>query len=322
MRLLLAALVAIPCLAADWNPRAAADYLDARQKEWAAWPTANLAGGGKCVSCHTNMTYLVARPALRRLLNESAPTAYETGLLDSLRARVAKRAPADLYPKSKEPVQTGLAAVEAVFAALFLGTPEAFDRLWALQTPSGAWPWPSLDLDPWEMPESAYFGASVAALAVKTGPAAQRARPEAARLHQYLTREFAAQPLHHRLMALWAGAAPHDGRQSTLDELWRKQSADGGWTLEALGPWVQHEKAPPVAGSNAYATAFTSAALQRAGVSDPRLQRALDWLKSHQDPKGYWDAVSMNKSYPADSMMAGFMRDAATAYAALALAAR
>ncbi|MCD6032867.1 MAG: putative squalene-hopene cyclase, partial [Thermomicrobiales bacterium] len=146
MRLLLAALVAVPCFAADWNPRAAADYLDAREKEWFAWPASNLAGGGKCVSCHTGLTYLVARPALRRLLNEPAPTEHETGLLDSLRARVSKSAPIDLYPKSKEPTQTGLAAVEAIFAALFLGTPDTFDRMWALQTQSGAWPWPALDL--------------------------------------------------------------------------------------------------------------------------------------------------------------------------------
>jgi len=62
--------------------------------------------------------------------------------------------------------------------------------MWAFQTPAGAWPWASLDLDPWEMPESAYFGASVAALALKSGPAAQRARPEAARLQQYLARDF------------------------------------------------------------------------------------------------------------------------------------
>ena len=230
------------------------------------------------------------------------------------------RAPIDLYPKSKEPVQAELAAVEAVFAALFLGTPDAFDRMWALQTPSGAWPWASLDLDPWEMPESAYFGASVAALAVKSGPAAQRARPEAARLQQYLAREFAGQPLHNRLMALWAGAAPAAGRKSTLEELWRKQAADGGWPLEALGPFARHEKAPPTSGTSAYATAFAAVALQKAGVSDARLKRALDWLASHQDPKGYWDAVSMNKTYPAESMMTGFMRDAATAWAALALA--
>ena len=159
-----------------------------------------------------------------------------------------------------------------------------------------------------------------AALAVKSGPAAHRGRPEAVRLQQYLDREFAAQPLHNRLMALWTGAVPEAARKSTLDDLWRKQSSDGSWTLDALGPWSKHEKAPPSTGASAYATAFTAAALRAAGVSGPRLALALEWLKSHQDPKGYWDAVSMNKPYAPDSMMSGFMRDAATAYAALALA--
>ena len=30
--------------------------------------------GGTCFSCHTNMTYLLARPVLRAALGESAPT--------------------------------------------------------------------------------------------------------------------------------------------------------------------------------------------------------------------------------------------------------
>ena len=123
-------------------------------------------------------------------------------------------------------------------------------------------------------------------------------------------------------MAVWAGAVPEAVRQSTVDAAWQKQSADGSWTLDALGPFGKHEKAPPATGSSAYATAFTAATLRAAGVSDPRLSRALDWLKSHQDPKGYWDAVSMNKPYPEGSMMFSFMRDAATAYAVLALLPR
>jgi squalene-hopene/tetraprenyl-beta-curcumene cyclase len=319
MRFVLAALLALPALAADWNPRAAADYLDARQKEWLAWPVSNLADGKKCVSCHTGLTYLLARPALRRALNETAPTEYETALLDTLRSRVSKRASSDLYPKAKEPHQSEQAAVESIFAAWFVASPEALDRMWALQTPKGAWAWADFDLDPWETPESAYFGATLASFAVKSGPPEHRARPEAARLKQYLEAGFAAQPIHNRLMAVWAGAAPEGARKATVDELWRKQSADGSWTLDALGPWSKHEKAPAAAGASAYATAFTAAALRAAGVSDPRLTRALDWLKSHQDPKGYWDAASMNKPYPADSMMSAFMRDAATAYAALAL---
>lgn len=321
MRFAALALLAFPALAADWNARAAADYLDARQKEWQAWTVADLGdGGGKCLSCHTGMTYLLARPALRRVLNESNPTQYETALVETLRVRLPKRAALDLYPKAKEPHLSEEAAVEAIFAALFLNTSDALDRMWTFQTSSGAWAWNQFDLDPWETPESTYYGAVLASMAVKSGPAAHRARPEAARLKQYLDREYAAQPLHNRLMALWAGALPGSGRKATLDELWRKQSADGGWTLDTLGPWAKHEKAPPAApGSSAYATAYTAAALRAAGVSDPRLNRALNWLKSHQDPKGYWDAVSMNKPFPAGSMMSGFMRDAATAYAALAL---
>ena len=66
-------------LSADWNPEAAAQYLDGRQKEWFSWKPA-MSADGPCVSCHTGMTYLLARPALRRRLKESQPTMYEVGL--------------------------------------------------------------------------------------------------------------------------------------------------------------------------------------------------------------------------------------------------
>ncbi len=322
MRMLLL-LVALPVFAADWSPRAAADYLDGRQKEWFAWPAAN-ANATPCVSCHTGATYLLARPALRRLLGEAEPTTYETGLLDSLRSRLPKRTPIELFPKATEPHLSEAAGVEAIFAAWFLRTPEAYDRMWSLQTSGGAWAWNSFDLNPWEQPESAYFGAAIAALATQSGPAEYRGRPEAARLMAYLKRGFDGQPLQNRLMAVWASAVPDSARKATFDDLWKQQSADGGWPLDALGPWKKQPKAAPSTGSSAYATAVATALLEKAGASanDPRLARALDWLKSHQDPKGYWDATSMNKVYTADSMPAWFMRDAATAYAVLALAGR
>ena len=92
--------------------------------------------------------------------------------------------------------------------------------------------------------------------------------------------------------------------------------------MESLGPWKKHEAAPPSSGSNAYTTAFAAFVLEQAGAmpSDPNLRRALDWLAAHQDPQsGSWPALSMNKVYAPDSMPANFMRDAATAYAVLAL---
>jgi len=68
--------------------------------------------------------------------------------------------------------------------------------------------------------------------------------------------------------------------------------------------------------------ALATLALERAGVrkSDPRMERALSWLKSRQDAEtGAWRANSMNHKYPPDSMMVRFMSDAATGYASLAL---
>ena len=43
----------------------AAQYLDARQQAWFEWKPAIASGRGPCLSCHTGMTYLLARPALR-----------------------------------------------------------------------------------------------------------------------------------------------------------------------------------------------------------------------------------------------------------------
>jgi hypothetical protein len=70
--------------------------------------------------------------------------------------------------------------VEAIFAALFLPAgPRALDRLWDFQLhdgkAKGAWPWLSLALDPWEMPESPFYGAALAAIAAANAPASANA---------------------------------------------------------------------------------------------------------------------------------------------------
>jgi hypothetical protein len=68
---------------------------------------------------------------------------------------------------------------------------------------------------------------------------------------------------------------------------------------------------------------LTAFLLERAEVvpSDPTLRKALAWLRRHQDAEtGSWQAQSMNKRYEPGSMQIEFMRDAATAYAAAALA--
>src|SRR5439155_324319 len=124
-----------------------------------------------------------------------------------------------------------------------------------------------------------------------------RARPavrdRVAAMTAYLKTSFEGQPLHNRLTAVWAStklpeALPAAARQATMDAVWKAQTADGSWTVDSLGPWKAHPAAPASDGSNAYATAYVVVVLEKAGipVSDARLARALDWLKSHQDPKG------------------------------------
>jgi squalene-hopene/tetraprenyl-beta-curcumene cyclase len=214
-------------------------------------------------------------------------------------------------------------------------SPAGIDRLWSLQVrdgeSSGAWEWFSLELDPWEMPESRFYGAALAALAAGYAPSEYRKLPEVrehiAALAGYLHRELPLQPLHNRLILLWAAsrwkeALPDSERKPLIDEIKQKQEADGGWSLNSLGPWKHREGAPLPAGSNSYATGLTAFVLQRAGVapSDSRLKRALEWLEAHQDREsGSWPAESMNKRYKAGSMQAGFMSAAATAFASLAL---
>lgn len=331
---------AVPGFCGDWNPRLAAEYLDSRQKEWFAWPAAN-AGATPCVSCHTSVPYLLVRPALRQALGESSATVYEKGLLDSLKSRVEKKDPKELFPKSSASKAAQAAGVESILAALFLGrewgstAEKAFDRMWALQIRNGkskgAWAWFDLDLDPWEMPESMFYGAAIAAMATSMTPTEYQTRPDIqeniAALRTYLKNEQEAQPLHNRLILLWASAKFRDvlsdgARPVILERVWREQQADGGWTLESLGAWKKHANAPPSSGANSYATGLVAFVLEQAGVAraNPNLARALEWLKSHQDPaRGYWVASSMNKRYEPDSMQIRFMQDAATAYATLAL---
>ena len=336
---------ALPCLCEDWSPRLAAQYLDERQKEWFAWPQA-AAPGGPCVSCHTGVTYLLARPSLRRALGESDPTPYEKGLMAALRARVDKDFK-EIAPKDKDPLTSPKFAVESVLSALFLSfddsrgtalsaeTKRAFERLWTVQIregkSKGAWAWFNYDLDPWETSDSAFYGAALAAVAAGTASTDYRNAPEVRErvsgLTGYLQREQQSQPLHNRLALLWAAsklpdALPQSMRQPIIDEVLEKQQADGGWAIESLGPWKPHPKAVVSKGSNSYATGYIAFMLRKAGIapSHPRMEAALAWLRSHQDRQaGNWPAESLNKVYEPGSIPSRFMQDAATAFASLAL---
>src|SRR2546425_756893 len=74
--------------AGDWNPKAAAAYLDSRQTWWQTWPSAQRDHETFCISCHTALPYALARSALRAPLHETGVTEPERKLVENVSKRV------------------------------------------------------------------------------------------------------------------------------------------------------------------------------------------------------------------------------------------
>lgn len=335
---------------ATWDARAAAAYLDARQTWWQAWPNAARDHETSCVSCHTALPYALARPALRSMLGEADTPAPERRLVENVMKRVRLWKDVEpFYPDQTNglPKSSESRGTEAILNALIVAAQDArhgaasdegraaFDNLWALQFKrgdlAGAWAWLNFHLDPWESGDAAYFGATLAAIAVGTEPGDYAANPDIQNrlkpLRAYLAKGAPTQTLFNRVMALWAsgrlsGVLGDTARRAIVDAVWSAQQTDGGWSMSSLGTWKHSDATPVDSASDGYATGLITFALQQAGVSsaEPRIAKALAWLVQHQDRvAGNWMATSLNKKRDPASDPGKFMSDAATGYAVLAL---
>jgi squalene-hopene/tetraprenyl-beta-curcumene cyclase len=353
-----------PQSASSWNPKAAAAYLDRRANWWMSWPPASRDHGTFCVSCHTAVPYSLARPALRAALGEQVPTETERKLLDSVVRRV--RLWNDAMPFYSDSNGSGEAlqsrGTESVLNALILASGDtrhgklsadtrvAFDHMWALQEKTGdrkgAWPWLDFGNEPFEANDSAYYGASLAAVAVGMVPGSYRATPNVQNslklLGNYISREVERAPLIHQVVALWASTewpgllAPTE-QKSLVDNVLGQQQSDGGWALSLMGwtwrgsnlrslvnPWFRSNDVPMAGKSDGYATGLIVFVLGQAGVprEDAHLQRGRSWLVRSQRPTdGIWPGYSLVNRRDPSSGTGRFMNDAATAYAVLALTA-
>jgi squalene-hopene/tetraprenyl-beta-curcumene cyclase len=351
---LLAATVAVAARPASegtshgFDAKAAAAYLDARAEAWSVWPNAQRDRGTFCISCHTTLPYALARPELREPLGEKHPSAAESKILNNLLTRAHNwREVEPFYPDQTRgiPKTSESRAIESVMNAVVLSrrdarggrlgdeTRTALDVMWSLQMKTGpnngAWTWLNFNYEPWESPNSPYFGASLAALAVGSAPGGYAASPEIQdrlkALRGYFERQHASVSLLNQLMGLWASGAVGDlltpeQKKSTVDAAFALQHADGGWSTSSLGTYQRVDKTANDTNSDGYATALACLGLEAAGVADPRLARGLEWLRSHQDrATGRWTATSLNKQRDPESEPGKFMSDAATAYAVLAL---
>lgn len=274
------------------------------------------------MSCHSGVSYLLARRAA-----DSPLASEQRKLIAGVRSRVVSAQPIVTLPDPGAEAVLNLLALAIERrdpkAPLDDADRAALAALWKLQIRDGAdrgsWTWVNAELDPMDAANSNYLGTAFAALAL------QSYASETTRLGEirgYLERASVGQPLHHRLAWVAFAGSRGDRESAVLDELWRNQATDGGWSTAALGPWTRPADAPPDRGSNAYATAWAAYTAHAAGVActDRRLSRALDWLAARQQPAGGWVAPSMNKRYPAGSIQSGFTSDAASGYAVAALA--
>jgi squalene-hopene/tetraprenyl-beta-curcumene cyclase len=336
--------------AAGWNPKAAAAYLDARAEWWTTWPNAQRDRGTYCMSCHTTLPYALARPALRGLLNERAPSAAEEKIVGNLLTRARSwRDVEPWYPDQTRgiPKTSESRAIEAVMNAAVLSrrdaltgklsddTRTAFSVMWNLQMKTGpeagAWTWLNFKMEPWESPNSPYFGAAIAAIAIGSAPEGYATSPDIAdrvkALQGYFQRQHAGVSLLNQLMALWAshrmpGLLTTEQRKNTIDAALALQQPDGGWNTASIGSYTRSDSTKTDIRTDGFATALATLALQSAGLpaTDSRVARGLDWLRKNQDPEsGRWTAVSPNKERDPKTEPSKFMSDAATAYAVLSL---
>ena len=364
-------IAAIAALAACWACRAVADdpddtarvrraisYLDARQDDWSRFAAAQRGKGADrkaCVSCHTGISYALARPTLRPFDGKSDSAVPEQRMIAAVGLRVEHWAELDspryrlMYDgNARKKVESR--GTEAVLNALILArddatrgssapgaaTRAALKHLWATQategTGAGSWDWLNFGLEPWEADGSRVFGATLAALAVGSAPGYldhpldDEAKRGIGSLRDYLCRRFPDESLYNRLWILEAsqkftGLLSARQRRDVVDELSTLQRDDGGWALATLGNFKRVDDTPQARDSDGYATGLVLHVLVRAGPPSarPEVAKGLAWLRSHQQADGSWPGRSMNKDRDPSTFVGKLMSDAATAIAALAL---
>ena len=306
--------ISIPAATADepfrekLSLKAAQDYLEQGTLAWAR--------ERKCVACHTTGTYMQMRPALSPVLGKPSEAMREFFVeeLEESRELGIEKLQAGIRPTQVAYIAHGLAAWDAhVSGELTDETHSALSLMLRLQSEDGSWGntdcWPPFE-------SSSYQGATVAALALATAPEFldqinEQQAEVVEKLKHYLKTKG---PPHDyaRTLLLWAGTQmpglmTQQQQQQTIEMLWRHQRSDGGWSIRTFSSpedWGGGNRAEKLRSesefenpeSDGHQTGLVVFVCREAGVpaADPRIQRAVAWLKTNQRQSGRWWTRSLN----------------------------
>lgn len=286
-------------------------FLDSASLEWHS--------SRGCFACHTNYSYLTARPSV----DANAP-AHKT-IRAAAEELVEKRWESN-GPRWDAEVITSAWALAFNDAAttkkLHPVTKTALDRMWKVQREDGGFSWLKCGWPPSELDDE--YGAVLALIAVGVAPENYRETEQAQagvkKIQGYLEKT-PLPSLHHKAMLVWADSylpelMTDEQSKAVVQELLSKQLPDGGWSASSLGDFKRGDETPQQTDlSDGYGTGYVLYILRRSGIpaEDARIQNGVNWLKTHQRESGRWFARSLFK----DSKH--YLTHNATAFAVMAL---
>jgi squalene-hopene/tetraprenyl-beta-curcumene cyclase len=294
----------------------AREFLDDTALKWARQ--------NRCGTCHTTISYLMARPLIGGAGDHAAWDEVRETVKIFAADRIQNQLPLAAFIAGT--TAAGLAVGDrASGRELQPDTRALLDYLWASQESDGAWPIRQEGMLPFLERDRSYL-AFMVALAV--GYASDRYYEDASatagfiKLQGFIRRSLPTN-VHDKAVLLWTsvrtpGILTDQEKSDYEHSLLALQKKDGGWALPALGSWPRHDGAPndPQGESDGYATSLAALVLcQRGyGITDSHVKRALGWIQQHQRESGRWYTRSLYSD-----RFQNYLSNMGTAYAVMAL---
>ena len=271
----------------------------------------------QCVSCHTNGSYLLSRPALTSLAGSPSPEirTFFVEQLAEFEAQSVESRKKGITPTQIAYLAAGLAQWDQyVTRTISPETQRAIEVMFSAQSEDGSFAndtcWPPLE-------SSGYHGATVAALALLSVPewlqskGSQTLGQPIERLWTYLQ---STPPPHDyaRVLLLWVASLKptlisEATQQDIVKRLLTRQHSDGGWALRDFAApehWGEGNRANKLRSerdfrspsSDGHQTGLTAYVLMKAGLerNHPAIQNAVGWLLKNQRQSGRWWTRSLN----------------------------